>query len=279
VDNCVYTCARLNKTNPEIKASLSISYSPWHRKFKKELPVTDGSESYFGEIVLFESRMKMIRDWILRANSKYGTDVQVSMIKMDCERFYERPNNNAWNEAIREALDVIHSKALDIFPMAKVQWYGRGIRRPDGVGWLKTPYFTGKEIKSPLSCSLYSVPEQEAMRETYRRTCELADKLEIETVTPYVALGCGYKRGLIKKLYWEMEWDYDIIYSYQIGAELNIKWYGENSGRYAPYNRTEYIMLYPPPFDERAKFWLKHFVAYVRGATGVKELRDFGVEK
>lgn len=273
VDNCVYTCARLNKTNPEIKASLCISYSPWHRKFKKELPVTDRSKSYFEEILFFESRMKMIENWISRANFKYGTDVKVSMIKLDCERFYEKPNDDAWNEAMREALDVIHKKALDIFPMAKVQWYGRGIRRPDGVKWRKTPYFTGKEIKSPLSCSLYSVPEQEAMKETYVRTCKLADQLGIETVTPYVALGCGYRKGTIKKLYWDFEWDYDLSLSYELGSELN-RMSSDDTKKYDFYQRAKYIMLYPPPFDKRAKFWLNNFVAYVQGATQQTDINN-----
>jgi len=280
VDNCVYICARVNRTRPAIKASLGINFSPWHRKFDKKLPPTDRGPTYREEIRYFEERMRFVKGWVEQSNKKYGSDVKVGVITLDSERFYELKGNERWNEGMREALDAIHIKARSIFPGARIEWYGRGVVIAySGNGWRKTPYWTGKEIKAPLSCSLYTVPEIERTRETFRRTCKLADQMGISDVTPWVALASGYRRGLTKIQYFDMDWSYDIIYSYLIGAELNIKWYGDRPERFAPYDRAKVIVFYPAPFYKRAPDWARHFIAYVRGATGVKELKDLGYEE
>jgi hypothetical protein len=279
LDNSVYTCAQINKTNPEIPASIAVFFDPWHRKFGKDLPPTDRGPTYQEEIRFFSERLNLIKEWLASANKKYDTSVKLSAILLDCERFTEKENNESWNEGIRQALDAIHIEAKTIFPEARIEWYDRGITRFAGYRWGKTGHFTGKEIKAPLSCSLYTLPETECMRETYRRTCALADTLNIQEVTPWVALASGYRHGLIKGIYWDSNWDYDLIYSYQFGAELNIKVYGDQPEKFAAYNRAKVIIFYPPPFDNRAKHWAKHFIAYVRGATGVKELKDLGYEE
>ncbi|MFZ0034820.1 MAG: hypothetical protein WAK60_07525 [Sedimentisphaerales bacterium] len=278
VDNCVYTCARLNRTEPSIRSSLAFNFSPWHSKFDKNLPPTDRGASYEEEIRFFEERAKLVSDWVAQSNENYHSDVKISAILLDCERFHVLPDNEKWNEAIRENLDIIHTKTQAIFPEARIEWYGRGmIQVANDKVWDKTGYWTGKEIKAPLSCSFYTVPEIESMRERFSRTCKLADQMGISDVTPYVALAAGYRRGL-DGTYFDFNWSYDIIYSYLIGAELNIKWYGDRPERFAPYNRAKVVSFYPPPFDERSPDWAIYFIAYVRGATGVKELKDLGYE-
>jgi hypothetical protein len=180
---------------------------------------------------------------------------------------------------MREVLDAIHKIAHDIFPEARIEWYGRGVKNDASeTGWSVSPYFTGKEIKSSLSCPLYRVAELELMRETFRRTVKLADEMDVNDVTPWVALAAGNRRGMEKFAYWDYDWSYDIVYSYQLGAELNIKWYGDRPKRFAPYHRAKVVVFYPPPFDKRVPDWPRHFIAYVRGATGVKELKDLGYE-
>lgn len=280
VDNCVYTCARVNKTGPVIKASLGVNFSPWHRRFGKKLPPTDRGPTYQEEIRYFEKRARMVKQWVEQSNKKYGSDVKIGAITLDSERFYVLKGNDRWNEGMREALDAIHIKARSIFPGARIEWYGRGIARAaGGDGWAKTRIWTGKEIKAPLSCSLYTIAEIERTRETFRRTCKLADMLSIYDVTPWVALAAGYRRSLLKMQDWDFDWSYDIMYSYLIGAELNIKWYGDRPERFAPYKRAKVIVFCPRPFDKRSPDWARHFIAYVRGATGVQELKDLGYEE
>jgi len=279
IDNCVYTCARVNKTNPAIKTSLGLNFSPWHGKFGKKLPPTDRGPTYWEEIRYFEERAQLVKQWVEQSNKKYGSDVKIGAITLDTERFYVKAGDESWNEGIREALDAIHLKAQAVFPNARIEWFSRGIRQgATGDGWVKTPYWTGKEIKPSLSCSLYMLPEIEATRERFRRTCKLADEMGVEDVTPWVALGAGYRRG-IDGTYWDFDWSYDIIYSYKIGTELNHRWYAEHPERAAPYGRAKVIIFYPPPFDKRVPDWARHFIAYVRGATGVRELKDLGYEE
>lgn len=279
IDKFVYICARVNKTKPVIKASLAINFSPWHRRFDKKLPPTDRGPTYWKEIDYFEERALLVKMWVEQSNKKYGSDVKISAILLTCERFIISEGNNQWNEAIRKNLDTIHIKTRSIFPKARIEWYGRGIAvSASSEGWSKTRIWTGREIKAPLSCSLYSIPEIERMRETFRRTAKLADQMDISDVTPSVALAAGYRRALKKTRYFDRDWPYDIIYSYSIGAELNAKWYGDRPERFAPYKMAKVIVFYPAPFAKRTPDWARHFIAYVRGATGVRELKDLGYE-
>ena len=125
-----------------------------------------------------------------------------------------------------------------------------------------------------MSCSLYTVPEVERTRGTFRKTCQLADELGVKEVTPWVALASGYRRDVEKFQRWSYSWDYDLEYSYMLGAELNHPWYGARPKWFAPYSRAEVVAFYPDPFYKDTPFWAKHFVAYVRGAHGIKKLDD-----
>jgi hypothetical protein len=270
IDNCVYTCDRVNKTNPEIPCSIGINYSPWHYKFMPELglskPIPGNYDftifknpTYDAEIKQFVLQMTSIKQLISRSNQKYDTDVKISAILLDCERFSRRENDTQWNEGMREALDAIHREAAKLFPDARIEWYDRGMTSTDGIIFRQSGYCTNKEIMSSRSCSLYIVPEMEVMRGIFRKTCELADSLKVQEVTPYVALASGYKRDSLQKPWVWKDWDYDVTYSYQTGRELN--------GTDAPYNRAAVIVFYPDPFNPSYPAWGKHFVEYCKGAA------------
>lgn len=275
--NAVYICAKVNKAKPKIPCTMAINLSPWHHKFGKDLPPTDRGSSYYSEIAYVTTHLKNIKQWVEEANKKYGSEVAVGALLFDCERFQVKEGNAKGNEAIRYALDTMHKKGQEIFPNARIEWYGRGFHRVQGgSGWARGKGWTGKEIKAPLSCSLYRVLEIELTRETFRRTGKLADELGIEEVTPWVALASGVRRGIKPSWQWKHDWDYDLVYSYIIGSELNHPWYGARPERFAPYNRAKIVIFYPAPFDIRTPHWGKHFIAYVRGATGVEMLEDLG---
>jgi hypothetical protein len=281
VDKYVYICSEINKTKPSIKTRLGINVAAFYYHFGKDLPPTDRGPTYQEDIRQLTEQAKRVKLWIEEANKKYNSDVNVGAVTLDCERFEVKEGDEKWNEGIREALDTIHIRAKTIFTTARIEWFARRVQpvRVQGkAGWAQTPTFTGKEIKSSLSIYLYSVPDLEQMREAYRRTCELADELGVEDVTPWVALGSGYREGLIKQHYFDLKWSYDVIYSYQLGAELNTPWYSARPEKFASYDRAKVIIFWPPPLDERSPDWVRHFIAYVRGATGVKELKDLGYE-
>ncbi len=279
VENCVYICERVNRLKPKIKSSIAVQLSPFHNKFGKDLPPTDRGPTYRAELDFIKLQLQKLNDYVQQGNSKYAGDVNVSAVLLDTEVFHTREADNRWNDAIREALDDVHTLVLSIFPDVSILWYGRGVGMIwGGDGWGKSDYFTGKEIKSSLSCSLYTPPEILRVREEFRRTVELAETLDINAVIPWVSLASGYRPGLKKAQRFVMDWDYDLIYSYQLGAEINIPWYAERPKRYAPYDHARVVVFYPPAFDPRVKHWAKHFIAYVRGATGVSKLDDLGFD-
>lgn len=271
-ENCLYTCAKINKTNPDIPASLAAGFNVWHRRFPKKEPPTYRGPEYAEEINYFEQRLNILKARLAKYNKKYGSNVKISALLFDSERFFYKKGDKQHNEAMRECLDAIHKKALSILPNVRIEWYGRGYDYvPHKKTWARRREFTGKEIMPSLSCSLYQIVELEAMRETYRLTCKLADELGVHDVTPWVALGGGYY-GPNRK--WISDYDYPLKYSHQMGAELNIASYSQQPEKYADYNRAKVIAFYPPPFNAKTPAWPKHFIAYVRGAAGIEELDD-----
>ena len=62
-----------------------------------------------------------------------------------------------------------------------------------------------------------------------------------KVVTPWIALASGYRRQTDKYHEWSHDWNYDLIYSWQLGVELNNAWYGvpERAGRFAPWNKAK----------------------------------------
>ncbi|MEN6385115.1 MAG: hypothetical protein ABFD79_07930, partial [Phycisphaerales bacterium] len=215
IHTAVYTCARINKTNPVISLTIGVNYSPFHYELGPNVPPTYRGSTYQKELQRFESRLIIIKNWIEESNAYYKSSVIVGAILLDMERFYVQPGNEKWNEGMRDALDTVHAKTEKIYPEAKIIWYARGITwKSNDPPWRQSPHFTGKEKLSSLSCSLYSLPEIERMLETYRRTVKLADKLKVNDVVPYVSLASGYRRGLKDTFWYDFDWDYDLIYSY-----------------------------------------------------------------
>lgn len=265
VDRCVKLCAKVNENDPVIRASIGLFASPWHRKFGKDLPPTDRGPTYWEEIQYFEDRLRLVKKWVGQSNQKYQSDLKITSVILDSERFSIKDNDNVWNEGIRECLDVIQLKAKEIFPHARIEWFGRA-RAPGGPsGWYTYRGFTGREIMESCSPAFYSVPNIDQMRGIYRETCWLADQLgPVEDITPWVGLARGYKpdQHASHKVY-HQDWDYDVKYSHQIGAELN-----NYNNLYPSYNRIKVVVLYPGPFSELTPAWTKHFIAYVQGATG-----------
>ncbi len=272
--NAVYVCARVDRTNPEIPASIAINLSPFHYKFEKNLGPADRGASFQEELNFLVTRLMLIKSWVGKANAKYSSDVRVTAILFDSERFVRSKTDEKWNSAICDAFETVQQAAVRIFPSARIEWFAQGVEAAWGKdGWGETPFFVHCKMFRALSCIFYTLPEIERMRETFRRTCKLADELGIEEVTPWVALGSGLRRNFNGQN-WDSNWDYDLIYSWEFGAELNSKWYSEHPKRFAPFDRARIVAFYPCPFDSRSPNWGKHFIAFVRGANGVRKLDD-----
>jgi len=284
VDICVYVCGLVNQSNPEIPSSIGVNFSPWHRKFRQDLdsPIPDqynhtifNHSSYQEEIRYFRDRMTSVKEWVAQSNQKYGTDVKVGALLLDCERFNRRQYDPYWNEAMGTAQNDIHLEAVDIFPEARIEWYNRGAGGRKGT--LLRPYVVDNLIMTGMSCSLYSVMFPDETLALLQGTCDIADTHFIDGQTPWrnlnvtawVALNYGfdwdmYDAGVRPETSClVMPWNYDIKISYRIGSELN--------SSSSPYDRVEVIVFYPRPFDDRMPNWVQHFIEYCKGAASVDD--------
>jgi hypothetical protein len=287
IDNCVYTCARINKTNPEIPCSIGINYSPWHRKFKPEQgfakPISKkynytifSDRTYHAEIKQFVLKMTEVKRWVNQSNAKYGSDVKIGAILLDCERFYRRENDPLWNETMGEALNAIHVEAVKLFPDARIEWYNRGrFQGPDENRPLLSNYLVDNLIMTGMSCSLYSLPYRTRMQKLFQATCDLADTHTLDgkrpwkglDVTPWVALNYGMDWEIYKSGERDLKvchrdygpWDYPLSASREMGAEIN--------SSVSPYDRAKVVIFFPAPFDSNFPNWGRHFIEYCKGAA------------
>lgn len=269
IDRAVRICQQVNAAEPEIRASIGVNYSVWHRRFGKDLTPTDTGPTHDAELEYLQSRLESIRDEVAAANQRQGADVTVSAILFDSERFHTRAGDAAWNRAITAKYDAAYDIARQIFPEVRIEWYARGAVQPSAAatGWSTSSLFALDEEGESFGCSLYRVPEIGYTRETFRRTAALAGEHGCEQVTPWIALASGYRRQVDAFHEWSLDWNYDLIYSWQLGAEVNQPWFGapERQERFAPWNKAQVAIFYPEPFG-RSPYWSVHFVAYVRGA-------------
>lgn len=270
IDAAVEACAQNPASTPAGKASVAINYSPWHRRFSSSLPATDTGPTAEEELALFRQRLTSIRHDVAEANRRLGANVPVSAILLDCERFTTTAGDDRTNEAITRKQDQIYAIAKDIFPSARVEWYGRGAVHAagDASGWTQSRYFTLREKGDSFGSTLYQLPDEARMREAYQRTVDLARSRGVAEVTPWIALGAGWSRKN-SRMTWEFSWDYDLKYSWQLGRDINET--GSTGDGGGPWSAARVVVFYPCPFDERSPGSFEHFLAYVRGATGQPE--------
>ena len=269
IDRAVRMCQRVNVKKPKIRASIGVNYSVWHRRFGKKLSPTDRGATYRAELDLLRTKLSALRAELAKANRKHGAQVAVTCVMFDSEHFHVQANDAKWNKAITANYDAAYDIVQNIFPKVRIEWYARGAVHPgaSSTGWSQSTYFTLKEKGNTFGCSLYQVPEIGITRNIYRKTAANAKKHGCKEVTPWIALASGYRRQTDKFHTWSLDWNYDLIYSWQLGAEVNHAWFGApvRHKRFAPWNMAKVAIFYPEPFG-RSPHWGRHFVAYVRGA-------------
>jgi hypothetical protein len=277
IERAVQVSHSVNLTRQKVPASIGVNFSVWHRRFGKDLPPTDTGPTHQAELDYLRSRMTAIRDEIAAANLRLRTDVRVTAILFDSEHFHVKPDDDNWNAAITQKYNAAYDLVREFFPKARVEWYARGAVHPgaSATGWSQATYFVLDEKGETFGCSLYQVPEIGYTRDIFRRTAANAAKYDCDEVTPWIALASGYRRQTDKFHEFSLNWNYDLIYSWQLGLELHNSWFGvpERAERFAPWNKAKIAIFYPEPFG-RSRYWGQHFVAYVRGANGIRQIAD-----
>ena len=176
---------------------------------------------------------------------------------------------------------------------------------PADDAWTPWPgYPSCRGLGDSFATSLYTIPEYEATRESYRRTVANAEACNISFVTPWLWLGGGERRAVNERhdadTRGDMLWDYDEAYSWMLGKEIADPFYSQHPARFAPWQSARVVALFPNPLDSLAwarppsvvnettgaveggdvlsSVTLKHFVAYVKGAAGIRINTTLGPE-
>ena len=166
---------------------------------------------------------------------------------------------------------------------------------PDGYyrSWFYT--LAPDEEGDSLAVSLYTVPELTSTINQFNRTVEAAAALGLDAVAPFICLGCGYMRDVMYpnggSFLFRFGWDYDVAYSFLMGALVNEKtpWAGpKRPQQFGDWSYAKYAVFFPSivdtqaepchvtnadspctPYDsqEAREVRLRHFVAYVRGGS------------
>jgi hypothetical protein len=129
-------------------------------------------------------------------------------------------------------------------------------------------------LDESLSMEMYSVGEIQIMRESFNRTANNAKARNTSAVTPWLWLGGGARRSFADNAGRQNDdaWNYEMIYSWMAGLELNDEYYGDNPYRFALWNMAKRIAFYPSIFGPLAmvktpcgvcNVRLQHFVSSV----------------
>lgn len=277
IRRCVSISKAVTDETPTIHPKIGLNYSPWYHVFPRDAAPTYVGPEHAGEIALFREKLVMARDWLAAENAAQGAHVEIGAVLIDSERFHYKADTESgaaeWNAALADKLTAIYRTSKEIFPNAWVEWNSRGAVSPcaQAVGWCNSPYTSLLEEGDGCAIGFYNVVEIGYTREKYVRTLERAQAHGYNVVTPWIALAAGYRRDVNTYFTFLMDWDYDVFYSWQIGAEVNHPWFASQPERFAPYDHATHVMFYPEPFG-RTPHWGKHFVAYVRGAHIIQEL-------
>jgi hypothetical protein len=263
-------CVSVQRGAAEVPAGLAINYSPWHGNAGGDRRRDDPRDDMPADLEHFVKRLMFIRDAIVQANAEHKSTVRVAAVLLDSERFKTKPMEREWNDAIREKHDVTYQQAKAIFPEARVIWYQFGGIQPAPVasGWIQSPIHDVRERHDCYACDLYHVPDTERTRETFRRTVAAARASGDAIVVPWVALASGYRPAFLTSWQWTFDWNYELVYSWQLGRELGNGWFAKQPERFAPWDAADAVVFYPGPGDRRSPNWWQHFVAYVYGSNG-----------
>ena len=145
------------------------------------------------------------------------------------------------------------------------------------------------ELGDSMSVSLYQVGELWNTVRVFNKTAETALAHGKQRVAPFVCLGCGFKRDVHSEKNdggrwgFTFDWDYDVAYSFLLGAYVNNKlpWSGKpQPERYGLWGMATSPVFYasiidtegehpngPADLVKAREIRLRHFAAYVRGAS------------
>ena len=221
---------------------ISLNYSPWaaywnpHCKDHCDPTNTTGEAE---EMSFYQGRLQEIKRLIDEANRLLATatgatndgppppPVRVLVLLLDSEKLQGWGASGRFNMTIKAAItrkhNLMYNASKAVFPDATVEQYDKGtIEDEKGMkttgtpkAWAPWSVYTLDEQGDSFATSLYSVPEIGQTRQQYRLTVQNAVAHNVSSVTPWIALGSGYRRGItntsLGSNYWDSAWDYGYL--------------------------------------------------------------------
>ena len=272
---------------------VAVEYSPWYKMFPGSDPRVTGADEQ-AELDCYNQKLSDLKAWL-----PVSGPGSLGAVLLDSEKFhYTSSSSDEYKEALTRKHDLIYDATRLAYPSSdvRIEMYDRGAIKKNDVQseWTPVTAYTLQEKGESLNVALYVVPEVWNMRESFKRTVDLAQAMSgwkgvNIPVTPWIELGGGHRRQASHSVTYmnDYAWDYDRTCSWQLGNEVNNPWYGDRPDRYAPWNAAEVIAFYPSVFDTRglpagpdgkSTHVMEHFVAYVRGANGLDGVSSDVVE-
>eukprot|EP01050_Picozoa_sp_SAG11_P004355 SAG11_NODE_277_length_11302_cov_5.987146_5_plen_1278_part_00 len=314
---CIELCHAVRESRAEHQlppAVLHLSMNPWQNPDVWPKGAVGNDPSLVGEVEKnYMRNMSLVLNEVVELCAKYRGQVQAALI--DAERFVlntpAKCNSSLMRSAITRKHDLLFNATLNAFPGIEIFRFQRGrveklmtlgehslysddMCADEGRCSEHCPVgYTGAERGTDCNIALYQVQELEAMRENFRRTVSHAKEHNATSVTPWIALGCGYRRAAShsRPLAFENNNDYPAVYSWELGGEVNNHSYStpELSAEFAPWGWAKRVVLFPSPFEtintlptgtanSSSTNIFDHFVAYVRGAAGLDGVHDGSAE-
>jgi alpha-galactosidase len=290
---------------PQVNCTISLIYSPWEHNWEYNGASVRGAPEQ-AELQFFGARLANVTRLLRVENQMLRADVKVGAVLLDSESFQMIDNNSSGIHSasaeekveVTRKHDLIYNLTQHFFPGVSVLMYGRGqMRRAAGAakavagssvapsqGWVPPELYVGDELGDSYGPILYNVNELALMRENYNRVVANARTHNTSKVVPWIALGAGSPRVVSASAgFGEFSWafDYERIYSWMLGRELNDPYFAQYPDLYAAWDCATEAVLYPLAWDPRGKrvgptngdtALVRHFVSYVLGAAGVLAL-------
>jgi hypothetical protein len=276
-------------------ASLSLNYSPWYAYWEPHCKVHCDPTSRVGEaaeISFYSARLREIAASLAQANRELGSHVPVGAVLLDSEKLSTSwKGNMTMQEALTRKHNLMYDASKAVFPQAVVEQYSRGsmvdekamAHTASALPFAYWPVYTlaADERSDGFATSLYSIPEVGQTRAQFRATAANARAHNVSSVTPWLALGQGYRRSVPAGTnYWDAAWDYGYEYSWLLGREIADPFYAANPEKFAPWDLAKRVCLYPSPFETAqtkavqtangsSTLIMMHFVAYVAGSADI----------
>lgn len=237
--------------------------SPYHRTWDYGDKPGVWSKDSFKEINRYIEKCETIKE----------AGLKIDFVQFDSEKFKIRADDPEHNQHMVNRYDMFYDVAKEYFN-CPVEWYACGgtLKGRYKEGNSNYPHHLKEQKKDAISAPFYMPHETDRMLESIKLNADRCAEWGVENFNIWIALGAGYTRLTTGGHKWNPVFDYPLEASWTMGLHLNNPWFLGKLDKYEGYDKIGQPMFYPQPL--KSDIWLKHFIAYVRGAHVKRDISD-----